>query len=513
MKGIYLGSEDGRLQSCDELYKNYRAKVGFTLGKRNGTLVYNPREWTEIPIVKFPGFTLVVSGWFIFKGQLNAVHALADSLLSQGEAALTHIDMGAFLLLWQHGDEVKFVTDRFGLHPHFIDKASTSLRLAPSVKALFTESHPQDPLLAEVLAKRQHLFGNFTLYKGIERLEPGAVTTIQHIDELVASNTGVKFYHQFDAAQVPIEDLHTLVGKIASCWPKSERLAPISAGLDSRFLLAHAEFGNGFTYGPEGAPERNVGESFSHLYENYLGYDYLTPTSTDLMTSAAEEICFGQMEPVKRLIGNYLYIASQFENAKVFFDGYLGDTLQRGTYINFKGPLGEFFKLFPWIYRLGFSAAWLLRKRYANLSEAAFELLLADFSARTRDLPLDDYQKLTWYEFIYGRGSRYIVGGSNLMVSQLFTSVCFFTHNQVFDSLITQDFTKAVSYRLLKPLWQRAPDKFRQTATESGYSPSTPPMFIPVTQLLYRLAFHLMPGRANYGVALKRQAKQKGAKN
>ena len=51
------------------------------------------------------------------------------------------------------------------------------------------------------------------------------------------------------------------------------------------------------------------------------------------------------------------------------------------------------------------------------------------------------------------------------------------------------------------------PIRYRNKQVESGYKPQTPIVLIPFIQIVYRLMFHFIPSRANYGVKMRRAKK------
>jgi len=225
-----------------------------------------------------------------------------------------------------------------------------------------------------------------------------------------------------------------------------------------------------------------------------------------------EEMSFGTIKPVDRLLTNYIHVKEHFKQANAFFDGYCGDVFQRGTFLNFKGKLGEIFKIFPSVYRaLGWNAKKIMSHRHSVYSEEEFLLFYKDFEEKTGDLDLDDYQKVTYYEYLFGRGGRYAIYGSNILAAQVFTIVSPFSHRVVLASLLHQDFFDGVMYKNMKKLWRKMPEKYRNKKVESGYKPKTNIVFIPFIQIVYRIMFHLIPSRANYGVKMRRD-KKKAAK-
>jgi hypothetical protein len=116
---------------------------------------------------------------------------------------------------------------------------------------------------------------------------------------------------------------------------------------------------------------------------------------------------------------------------------------------------------------------------------------------------------VTYYEFLYGRGGRYTIFGSNILAAQFFTVVSPFAARGIFDSFIQQDYAKAVRYRALKKIWSKVAVKYKKIKVESGYTPLSNPVTIPSIQLIYRLMFHFIPSRANYGVKSNRMENNK----
>jgi hypothetical protein len=61
----------------------------------------------------------------------------------------------------------------------------------------------------------------------------------------------------------------------------------------------------------------------------------------------------------------------------------------------------------------------------------------------------------------------------------------------------------------MKQLWSKLDRKYTRAKVESGYSPDSSPVVIPFIQIIYRLMFHFIPSRANYGVQLNRSNTKK----
>lgn len=500
MRGLYLNctNESIPVSSGYVASNSIEMNLPDDIGIAYGSLVYNPKEWSCKPEVRVGEHYFAIAGWFVYKGERNCLDTLSQALIKTGIQVLNDIEAGSFIIYWWNGEEGRVVNDYMGLSTHYIDLESTSLKVAPSVKCLYQPLvHTINPMLKSIMDKKEHLFGDHTLYNGIERLSPGSSY----------SELGKQEYLSLSKEDaLPLDELVSQVGRLVDRWPVKHRLLPISGGLDSRFILSSNHFEFGFTYGPETSPERKIASHFQSEFQQYHSYNYIDIPKLDIEDNFLEEVAFGVHKKITpSLFSNYDYVRKQFMEAEFFFDGYIGDALQRGTYIQLKGLVGEVLRLFPVLYRFKLSAKLLMRRRYKELDDDEFAFFFTDFTDKTQQLKLNAYQKVTFYEALYGRGARNIVFGGNVLVSQIFTSVSPFTSKSVFNSLLQQDFSRAVSYKTIKRLWSKVNQKYRKVPVESGYSLTTPRLVIPYIQLLFRLMLHFIPSRANYSVTLKRK--------
>lgn len=489
LKGLFLNC------SSDFFYEN-KSLLSIKLPLSNGVLFYDSHEWENLPELYIDDDYFCVSGWFIYKGKKNNLQDLASDLVNQGDVCLNELTASNFIIYHLSNNVERVITDPFCLNNHFIDNKSSQLRISPSVKSLFKpELHKELPLLKEVFALKGHLFGNYTLFEGIERLEPGASISID----------GVNKYHTLDAEKIlPLEDIPEHFSDIIKYWPYDERVLPISSGLDSRLILASGKFKYGYTYGPKSSPELTISSKFKEDFGCYESHGFTDVPAVKHEKKLVSELSFGTLKPIPYIYLNYHYVSKKFHEAKVLFDGYLGDVFQRATYIPPKGLIGELFKLFPFILKFNISSRQLIKLKYKGLSDDAMNLVLNDFELRTNNLNLNPYQAVTYYEFIFGRGGRYTIFGSNVLANQCFTVVCPFTSLVVFNSFIFNDYIDAAFYKTMNRLWSRVDRRYSSVPVESGYSPDSNYAFIPFVQFFYRFAFHIIPSRANYGVALKR---------
>lgn len=501
MRGLYINCDDSNIPASVDLAKKYSKTFVFPKEIGRGQVTYCPKEWNKVPSVEFKNNTFVVYGWFIYKNERNNLEKLSVDIVENGVDVVNSIDAGTFLIYWWDGTKAQIIVDPLGMSTHYVDLRNEKLKIAPSVKVLQNDSvHPVNPLLKSVLDKKQHLFGDYTIYDGIERLTPGCVYESGH---------KYIYFALSNSQLLPFEEIGQEINVLASFWTQKEKVLPISSGLDSRFILANTLFDNGFTYGPKDSPELNIAGQFKDDFSDYYAYDFCAPPLYENELEVNNEMSFGVLNPIERLLANYIHVKQRFYRVNVFFDGYCGDVFQRGTFLNFKGVEAELFKMFPWIYRLlNWDAEKILRKRHSVLSDDEFSMLYQDFLTKTNELKLDNGQKVTYYEFLYGRGGRFAIFGSNILSTQLFTVVSPFAHRKIFNTLIHQNFYDGIMYKTMKKLWSKVPEKYTNIKVESGYTPKTNIYLIPFIQIIYRLMFHIIPSRANYGVKMRRDKKR-----
>lgn len=497
MRGLYINCDTSQIPACAELSDIYSKSYSFSNELLTGLVIYNPHDWSSPPVYTLNTDTFIVSGWFIYEGKRNNLAKLAEDIINKGTQVLNRIELGSFIICWKTAEQWQIISDPMGLSNHFIDTVNDTVTIAPTVKVLYRIGiHTLNPLMESVLAKKGCLFGDFTLFNGIERLTPGSI---------YCKNGKSHYSDLFSESPLPLKDVGDVFSKATECWPIENRLLPISSGLDSRFILANGQFTYGFTYGPKESSEISIAGQFSEKFEEYHSYDFASPPLYAAEAQLLDEMSFGSVKAIPRLLTNYMYIRNKYKAAHTFFDGYLGDGLQRGTYVNFKGVQGELLKIFPFVVGwFDMSATKLLSLRYKELNEAELEVLYQDFYDKTASFQLDEYQKVVYYESLFGRGGRYTIFCSNVVCGQFFTVVSLFSHKKAFNTFIRQNFIETIKYKTMKNLWIKVPSEYREKKVESGYKPSTSPLFIPFIQIAYRLMLHCIPSRANYDINSKR---------
>ena len=494
MRGLYFNTKVDAMAPSIDFFAEHNHRLEAQVASQSLVMIYSKYDWPETPVVSLDnGGKLYCYGWFIYQDERNNLARLANDYVTSGAKVFDAVELGCFVMLYEHQGKVKVIVDRFSISTHYCRQRGGQLEIAPSVAA-FDDLPEANPVLSQVLERKGHLFGNYTVYDGIERLDPSSELsddgTLNHYGEF-----------RFDSPDVDkLDEIPALFAKVAEYWPKAHRTLPISGGLDSRLCLVYADYEFGYTYGPESSGDRPIARLFSDSYNRYEEFEFKKPELLPQEQGILDKVFFGVSSYIPQLMSTYYYTFGLAKGAYALFDGYLGDVFQRGNYLKFPGPKGTLLKMFPWIYKFGFSAEYLIRQRHKAVGEAGLEMMLEDFRRRTAKLDASDYQKLTWWEFVYGRGGRYIVNGGCISSGQFYTPVPVFLYRPVFDRLIAQDFADAAQYKTVARLWKTAPQRYRQIPSDAGVGPTTPYWITPFKNLATRFLTHYVPGYGNYAM-------------
>jgi hypothetical protein len=436
-------------------------------------VAYFPADWPQGPVFHEPSGDLFAAagGWFFYKGKLGNLEEFArDFMKAHGEdrahRVAAEIEAGAFLLLVSFSDRTFLITDHLGLFNNYGFLEGQTLQVAPAPSFL---DHPGEkhPLLESILDKQNHLFGRYTAYKGVFRLEPGCIIDDGEAVPYVSPDTTRPFH-----AEEFYEELSRLLG----IFGERRKILPLSGGLDSRLLLAYGRFEFGYTFGPEGSGDRPTARRFGHRFAEYREFSLLDLIYPASHKKAGEMMLDGlSPEPFLELVTIYKHVLTLFGGDHVFVDGHLGDVLQRGTYLSYPGLIGHLSKLFPVLYRNRFDPmTWLLR-RYGSLSKDEQEILVSEYDEKTRSWDLDPMRKMVLFEILHGRGSRHIAHGAGVMSNQFFTTFQPLISPKIFQMLLGLDQYESVAYRNLPKVWSGVPREFTDAATSTGFKPLWPP--------------------------------------
>ncbi len=500
MRGIYLNTQIKAVEQSIAFFAPYNEHLTEHCFGQNIDLIYSKADWQQKPVVQlsdeFGDARVYCAGWFIYNNQRNNLQALAQDYVLHGHKVFDEIILGVFVLIHVDESDVTVICDTYGASTHYIRSNRNKLEVAPSVKA-FSDLGAANPQMTEMFNSLGHLVGNYTLYDDITRIDPGSV---------VNSHGDIAHYHETNfnvALKDQLETIPQHFKSVVDCWPKNNRTLPISGGLDSRLVLTTSEFDYGFTYGPENSGDRPVARQYADCFKRYEEFEFAAPGPSDMEKPVQDEMFFGVSGWYGGLLPIYQYTHAKSKNAYALFDGYCGDPLQRGNALKFSGPKGLLLKLFPWCYRLGFSARFIFKNRYKMLSQASFELLMADYEKRTRYLQATIYQKITYYEIAYGRGGRYSINGG-ITAGQMYTTVPIFFAKPVLEMFLSQNFVETAQFKLVRKIWRDVQPRFSKAASEAGVGPMTPYWITPFKNLFYRFLSHYIPGYGTYDVGGKK---------
>jgi len=481
MKGLYLNvaGAEAQVRAIDAGLGAPTRIAQAEHGADRILVSHHPLAWPDGPIHldARAGRVAAASGWFLFRGRLGDLKALAESFwqASGPEArlgVLREIDGGAYVILLLAPGDRALVTDPFGLHPHYYAGDSPFACLAPS-PAFVKGARVPDPLRQAILERRDHLFGNLTAYADVLRLDPNALIT------------PAATWRPFDVRPArapepsPLEALRSGLAALGG----QPRILPLSGGLDSRLLLAAQTFDYGYTFGPPETGDRPIARRFAGHFRDYHEFSLLDLSYPPELLAIGKRLLDGVCaRPFSELLPVYRMLHQRWGEG-FFHDGYSGDVLQRGTFLTHGGARGSLAKLFPVLTLCRFDAAALLQRRYPGLEPRARALLIETYRKLSAAWDLSDARKLVLFELLYGRSARYALNGGTILSGQYFTSVQPFFLPAVFRSFWAIDPRQAVTYGALRTIWRGAPPELAAVATYSGYKPNWNPDVARATML------------------------------
>lgn len=479
----------------DNFIRTSKTSYKFTLANEEGCIYYDSSDWLDVPHMKSNQSEIIVSGWFVNdKYERNNIHWL-KKCLDEGEEFATitkKIISGMFIAFYHDKNvgKVKVFTDPFSLSPHYYNVSDGSLHISPCA-AVF--SQPKNKKIEEILLAQGHLFGNYTIYEDVYRFIPGDIIEIEN-SNIKISNYG----YEIEAANIDvIQEARALL----STTPSDLQSIALSAGFDSRFILSVSEPQFAYTWGHENSADVQNGKKLA-AYRNikFESFRFKSNPVTEIDKSICKQLFSGSVKAYNpQFFSNYRHAASLSEKNTIALDGYLGDVLQRGVYMSFGGKLGEFYKLFPFLSSSFLKPEYLLRKRYKKLNNQQFKYVLEDFYNKTSKInAIDSLQKVTYYEFIYGRGLRFITSGALVMNLCFKTTIPLFASRNIFNYFINQKASDILTYKTFYKVWKNEDDFYRKMKSEGAYSPGTNPNLVPFLNLFGRVITNFHPKFKNY---------------
>lgn len=495
MKGLFVNvpSAIKAIQSFDTPLETESKLVHIRVGEHEIIANNSPADWPVGCVYedKALALTIVAAGWLIFRGKLGNLTELGAAVGESSDDAqighlLSEIEAGAFILFIGRGIDYAVVTDPFGLHPHYCLDGAPLNGTAPSPMFLSKGLTP-DARLVSILAKMNHLFGNYTVYTRVERIEPGSVNARSHC----------RHYFDYAPEEVDEGELITALRKSLSLFQNRQRVLPISGGLDSRLILACGDYDYGYTFGPKETGDRPIARNFSSQFKDYHEFSLLDLTYDEKIRTIGLKMFDGICEkPFVELLVVYKFLSDRWGKDCLLFDGYIGDVFTRGSYLKYGGFWGSLEKLLPLVTQTRFDALGMLRKRYAKLNDQEFDLLRVVYDTKIGHRKLSESRKALLFEILYGRASRYAINGGTILSRQYFTPVQPFMIPAVFRKVFGIDPYEAMSYLTVPKLWRHLNDPLMQTMTYSGFKPMWNPH-------LSRLAVLVTKGLGRFNVIRK----------
>ena len=465
----------------------------------DGIIIYNPQEWEEYPCYyeKTEDFFIAIYGWFIYKNQKNCIKKFAEDFIRNHSEILDDIEGGIFIIYIHYKNQSYIINDLLSLSMHFFDDSKEEFIIAPS--PYFFENKQKDELLTNILLKQNHLFGNYTIYKNIKRLEPGSIY-------FNSPNEFNKYYtiksNKFDNVKL-CEDIK----RFSSFWDKKNKIIPMSGGLDSRLIFGCSDIDIGYSYGPPKCKDRIIANKFKNYFNILYGFSLLNINLYKEEKYEVSNLFEGiESNPLSGLLFAFRHIHNKFPENFADFDGFLGDVFQKGIYITFPGLKGNFYKTFPFLFYNKISEdkiLHILKKRYKDLNNYELTMLLSDFHEKTDSLNINYLKKLTYYELYYGRGTRFIINGGIVMKSQFFTVAPAFCYRPILENLFSLNLVDSLRHKNIKKIWSIVNKNISTIRTDSLYNPLMNPIIGRSLKLLSKITDKTIPRKKGFRFELK----------
>ena len=470
MKGLFLNVPDAR-RMADAFAEQLGVPRHFESAQHPAFgrifLDTHPVAWPKGPVFsdESRGLFAAGSGWIVFRGRLGDLEGFAGAFDADPVAAMAGVSGGAFLVLVASRSGAWIVTDPFGLHPHFTTDDRPFGKIAPSPH-FFGEDRPLDAAMDRILRRTNQPFGNRTRYEGVKRLEPGTIFTKKER----------RSYFDYHGEPSDLAELPDVLAEHHRAFEGATKLLPLSGGLDSRLLLTAGKYDYAYTFGPRDTGDRPVAREFRERFRDYDEFSFLELEFPGSYREAGHQLFDGLCpRPFLELTAVYQRALRRWGDGCLFFDGYLGDVLLRGTYLTYPGARGAMAKLLPSMTLRNFDPLGVMRRRYPALSEVEFETVAEIFAEKTAGWDLDDLRKVQLFEILHGRGGRYAINGGTFLANQYFCPVQPFWSQEVYRRLFAADPEDCLRYRTMKRVWSRVSPDLADVPTYAGFKPTWHP--------------------------------------
>ncbi|OHV09517.1 hypothetical protein [Kushneria phosphatilytica] len=458
---------------------------------------YDPREWSCEPILETEDNIVGVAGWFILNGKKNDLEALLEELKkNEPHNVIRSIEHGVFTAFYLSKADNRYVvfSDPMGLSSSYYKIDNGNVVVSASAKRLVKERDKKNNRLLE---KINYIPGVECLDSSVKRLCSGDLLFSSgetRSEEVVISNKNTAYVHSYRQA---IDYMNYISG----FWDKKEKHVPISSGFDSRLIAIVGDAAKSYTWGPENAFDIKAGRTIAkELGLYHYSFRFLSNKMEEKDKLYDYFVC-GAGKTNINLVSAYGEAFKHISDTHVCLDGYLGDVLQRGTFLFGKGVGAEFKKFFPSLVSYQ-SESSLLKDRLKDLDDKDFETIWSDYSRRTGSLKLAPLHKVSYYECFYGRGGRHAIFGGNTLNAIFNTVVPLMFNPAVFTfffHLDPKEVGREVSFvKLWKEVDEKKYGKVKKLRSENFVNCYTPPVYMSKLKFLGRIANNYIPCFFNY---------------
>ena len=484
----------------NEIFSDTKSSDSISIDGNTIAIFYDDDLWKQQkPIVKENDRILLISGWFINSNyELNNINGMFDELKYRSiKEIVDDLIGGIFIAVYYSSGNFSIFCDPFGLTPHFYSM-NDDIKISPSATDCTTNGHVNLDL-SRFLEQQGHLFSKYTKYENVYKFIPGDLLelNVRKSNKINYKNNGFKI----DCKEFNVADITVLAKKIVNSFSQSDISVALSAGFDSRLIFMESDAPYTYTWGQESSLDVINGKKLASMkgskHTSFGFREHKISSKTEYICKYIFDGSVINYNP--QFMENYKFVYKQSIEQNIALDGYLGDVLQRGVYMTHGGKIGEIYKLFPSLTVLFLDSKTLVNNRYSKVDQGLRNLVISEFESKTSNVEgIDELHKVTYFEFLYGRGLRYITTASIGMNGLFKTIVPVFATRYIFSVLVSQRARKTLNYTVFNKIWENTPQGERNMNSEGMYSPSTPRIFIPYYNLIGRLVTNFFPKYMNY---------------
>lgn len=414
-------------------------------------------------------YIIGIVGYVLFKNDIHDSCKQILDIIKKNENIIDYIDSGKFVIVIYNKEKNKLeiVNDRFGLYPIYYYEKNNNIILSTEPKGIIYSKN-SDTFKLDFLAIKEFLTFNYTIgnkyfLKEIKRLEPAT-----HI--IIKKNHFKKInYHKeswkFEKNKANKKDLKKLQKLFVQGLDKIETkyniktILPISGGYDSRYIFFNdKKIKNVLTFDKKSIQYKIVLDTLKTKQAKLFTLE--TEYNKNTIDEIKEQFLIGDglfdLQNTQNLRMSNFIKKKQFEGQH---DGFAGDAILGGTYLNYKK---EFFREFgmPLKYsRSDFPFSkqnnCLFHKDFLNKINKEKINIDSKYYTKTRDIR----KNLILFKW-YNRGLNWLSLGASIQNKQIHNIFPFFYY-PFFDEYTKYSLDLLRCKKLYTKLYKILPKKYQ----------------------------------------------------